>query len=85
MFIFFILSFLSIYIYIPTAVSPPSSIPSLSSPPNPPFLSGKGQASHEYQPNMAHQVAVRLGRYPVIKAAQGNFKWGTGFEKKIKG
>lgn len=61
-----------IYFYNSTIVflssSPPSAPPSTS-----PLLTPSTPASaHGYQPNMAHDVAVRLGTSPHIKAGQGN-------------
>jgi hypothetical protein len=59
------------------AVSPLSSQPLYPVPPSPcltsttsSFLSRKGQGSHGYQPNMEHQVVVRMGIFPHFKAGQ---------------
>ena len=53
----------------------PSSPPALPPPANlPPFISRKGRASRGHEPNMAHQVVVRLTVSPYIKAGQLDMK-----------
>lgn len=73
-----------IFYYILTTVSYPSSPSSPFSPTTPPLLFRKGQASCEYQPNKACQVAVRLETSIHIKAGQGNSVRGKGSQKQAK-
>jgi hypothetical protein len=67
--------------YIKTEVASPSSPPSphnSSAHPSsisPPFHFRKEQTSQEYQPNMAYQIAIRLGTSPQIKAGQGTYSY----------
>ena len=60
---------------LPRSVHNPQSTPA-------PSLFRKGQVSHEYQQNMAYQVAVRLSTSPCIQAGQDNPLWGTGSPKQ---
>lgn len=92
-FLFMIPSETWLLFYIPAAVSLPSSPPSSSSlphlPPLPPstplpFLFRKGQTSHEYQPNMAYQVAVRLSSFLCFTAGKGDPIWGMGSQSLAK-
>lgn len=62
---------------------PPSpSLPPPSTPPH--FLLRKGQIFHEYQQNMAYQVAVRLNTSRRIKTGQGDPVWGVGSQTPAK-
>jgi hypothetical protein len=46
--------FLSSWSFLPCPISLPTP---------PPFLFRKGEASHEYQPALAYQIAVRIGAF----------------------
>jgi hypothetical protein len=73
------------------AASPPSSTPNNPfyppSSPNPfllQFLQKKRHAFKQYQPNMAHQVAIRLGTSPYIKTGGGSQVEGKEFQNQAK-
>ena len=71
------------FIFIIIIFSLHSSLPS-PSPSIPLFLFRKGQASHGYKPNIAYQVAVRVGTSTSLKAAQGILIWGNGSQKPLR-
>jgi hypothetical protein len=68
----------SLMYYIPTSISPPSTLYSPS--PSDPFLLyfplEKGQSSQGYQLNMTYQVSISLGTSPHTKARQGDDRVG---------
>lgn len=76
----------SLIYYIPTTVSPPSSLacPFPTSSLLYPLLFRKGQVVQGSQPHLAYQVAKRLDASPQVKVEQGNPVGEKGFPKQAK-
>jgi hypothetical protein len=68
----------------PLSLTSSFSLPPPPSPSTPLFLFRKGQTSQGYQPNVAHQVSLRLGTSSHIKAGRGNQARGQGTQKQAK-